>query len=182
LYEVAEAVHTSPDLTALFRAIHQSLSQLMDVSNFFVALCVPGRPNFFTFPYAVSEKDSFEPMEDLSHSLTAYVTRTGKPALIDLATREALIRAGEVKIVGAPAQLWLGVPLKLRDEVIGVASVQSYTDPHRYNEKHVELLSFVSHQIALATERKRAEEQERSITRVCAPWWRPPTNSFISRI
>jgi PAS domain S-box-containing protein len=158
LYEVTEAVHTSPDLPALFQAIRHSLGRLMDVSNFYVALCVPGRPNFYTFPYGVSEQDTFAPVEDLSGSLTAYVTRTGKPALVDMAAREALIRAGEVKQVGAPALLWLGVPLKVRDEVIGVASVQSYTDPHRYNEKHIELMSFVSNQIALATERKRAEE------------------------
>jgi PAS domain S-box-containing protein len=46
--------------------------------------------------------------------------------------------------------------------VIGALVVQSYTDETRFNERDLEMLAFVSGQIGLAVERKRAEERVRT--------------------
>ena len=159
LYEVAESVHTSTDLPTLFGSIHRSLGKLIDVRNFYIALREPGGENIFSFPYYVDEVESFTPTEDLTGSLTAYVAKYGKPQLIDEEKHLDLIRAGEVKMVGVPSVIWLGVPLKIGENVIGVAVVQDYKDPTRYNAEHIELMSFISKQIASATERKRAQEK-----------------------
>ncbi|MCP4371143.1 MAG: PAS domain S-box protein, partial [Deltaproteobacteria bacterium] len=53
---------------------------------------------------------------------------------------------------------WLGVPLIIRDEVIGVVAVQSYLDADLYDEKDLQVLSAISDQMALAIHRKRAED------------------------
>jgi PAS domain S-box-containing protein len=161
LYEVAEAVHTSTDLPTLFGSIHRSLGRLIDVRNFYIALCEPGGENIFSFPYYVDEAESFTSIEDLTGSLTAYVAKYGKPALLNEQDHFNLIRAGEVKMIGVPSAIWLGVPLKIGDNVIGVAVVQDYKDPTRYNKEHIDLMSFISQQIALATERKRAQDKLR---------------------
>jgi diguanylate cyclase (GGDEF)-like protein/PAS domain S-box-containing protein len=55
-------------------------------------------------------------------------------------------------------KVWLGVPLKVEDRVIGAIVVQSYTNPELYSEKDIGLLEFVSFQVATALERKKAEE------------------------
>ncbi len=162
VYEIAQATHLSHDLPSLFHSIHQALGKLLDARNFFVALREPGSADLFSFPYAVSERDSFEAVEDLTGSLTAYVARLGRPLLVDAAGHAALIQAGAVRLLGVDAASWLGVPLVVNTEILGVAVLQSYTDPHCYTQRHVELMSFVSGQIALATERKRAEEALRS--------------------
>ena len=53
---------------------------------------------------------------------------------------------------------WLGVPLKIGEQTIGVLAVQTYTEGVRYGEEDKDILTFVSTQAALAIARKRAED------------------------
>ena len=52
----------------------------------------------------------------------------GAPLRADNAEIEALEQAGEIAPgrMGSPATSWLGVPLIVGDEVIGLVTVQSY--------------------------------------------------------
>ena len=90
------------------------------------------------------------------NSLTGEVIIKRKPVL--LTDNMLLERAAKKQVVGTVPKIWLGVPLIIRDEVIGVVSVQSYSDPQLYNEKDLQVLSLVSGQMALAIHRKRAED------------------------
>ena len=83
------------------------------------------------------------------------VFRSGQPMLLD---REQQIA---MRVVGEPAEVWCGVPLRVRDKVIGVMAVQDYFDPQGYSEKDLALLTSVSEQVALAIERRQYEEQIR---------------------
>ncbi len=47
----------------------------------------------------------------------------------------------------------------VKGEVIGVMAVKSYTNAVKYNQSHVELLSFVSDTIATAIHKKQAENE-----------------------
>ena len=60
-------------------------------------------------------------------------------------------------MVGSPSVDWLGVPLKKQGQAFGVLVVQSYDPAVRFAEADKDMLTFVSHQIAAALERKRAE-------------------------
>jgi PAS domain S-box-containing protein len=61
-------------------------------------------------------------------------------------------------MLGTLSKIWLGIPLKIESEVIGVIAVQSYTDASLYTEKDMKILEFVSDEIATAIQRKRAED------------------------
>jgi len=52
---------------------------------------------------------------------------------------------------------WVGVPLVIRDEVIGVLTVDK-TEPNYYDEHHVELLQAFANQVTLAIENARLYE------------------------
>ncbi|MDY7040734.1 MAG: GAF domain-containing protein, partial [Chloroflexota bacterium] len=52
---------------------------------------------------------------------------------------------------------WMGTPLVIRDETIGVLTVDK-TVPHYYTEKHLELLETFANQVALAIEKARLYE------------------------
>jgi PAS domain S-box-containing protein len=69
-----------------------------------------------------------------------------------------LAEKGEVEPIGSPSADWLGVPLKTPERTIGVLVAQSYTEGVRYHEEDRNILQFVSTQVAVAIERKRAEE------------------------
>jgi PAS domain S-box-containing protein len=94
--------------------------------------------------------------------LTEYVLRTGEPLLADEDVHRELQRRGEADLIGAPSIQWLGVPLKIGATTIGVLAVQTYTEGVRYGEAEERVLEFVSTQIAMAVERKQAEETLRA--------------------
>ena len=63
-----------------------------------------------------------------------------------------------IENIGPLAVSWLGVPLKVDGETIGLIAVQSYSDRIRLTEEHKEILQYVSAQVAMAIQRKRAED------------------------
>lgn len=97
----------------------------------------------------------------MGRSCTDYVYRTGRAMLIPQKTFDQLTAQGEVELVGTPSPSWLGAPLRTPAATIGVLVVQHYGDENAYIERDLEFLSSVGGQIAIAIERKRAEEKVR---------------------
>jgi diguanylate cyclase (GGDEF)-like protein/PAS domain S-box-containing protein len=159
LFQVSEVAHTAPNLDDLYRAVHRIVGELMDATNFYIALYEDGSDSL-TFPYFVDEKDE-RPESTSRRGLTWYVLRTGKPLLANPNRFADMVRQGEVEPVGAPSLDWLGVPLNARNQTIGVIGVQSYSEHLRYGEKEMEILNFVSQHVASAIETKRQEEELR---------------------
>ena len=165
LYRITQAASTAENLHELFRSIHGIVGELMPAKNFYIALHEPGADSL-TFPYFVDEEEDPPGPQPLGRGLTEYVLRTGKPLL---ATPEAfgeLLRAGEVEQIGPNSIDWLGVPLAVKDRIFGVLVVQSYEEGVRYREEEKDLLRFVSSQIAMVIDRRRAEESLRESERV----------------
>ncbi|MCK4358181.1 MAG: PAS domain S-box protein [Candidatus Cloacimonetes bacterium] len=156
LYNIADAVHTTKDLNELFKFIRKYLNEVLDTTNCYVAL-YDKETDTISLPFQVDEKDKFNSFP-VGKTFTSYVIRTSRPLLATEEVQKEMIQAGEVEAIGTPSKVWLGVPLKLEGEVIGVVAVQSYTDPLLYTEKDVEILEFVSGQVAIAIERKKVEK------------------------
>jgi diguanylate cyclase (GGDEF)-like protein/PAS domain S-box-containing protein len=161
LYNISKSANSAISLDQLYPLIHQELGSIIDTTNFYIALVDEKEDKIF-FPYHVDEKDDNFPIINFStaKTLTAYVIKTGKPLLNDNNQYKEMIAQGVLSPWGSttPQSIWLGVPLKIEDKTIGVIAVQSYTNPHLYSEKDIELLEFVSSQVATAIERKRTEE------------------------
>lgn len=157
LRDITRAIHTSENLDRLFETIHQILGRIIDVTNFYIGL-YEKETNTICFPFFRDEMDTLEVwgVDYLkTDSLTSEVFRAGKPILLKKEDLEA--RAREKRLIGTQPQIWLGVPLMTRTEPTGVMVVQSYSNPHLYTQRDVDILYSVSEQVALAVERKRAE-------------------------
>src|SRR5207247_3760064 len=72
-----------------------------------------------------------------------------------------LEQRGYVELIGAPSIDWLGVPLTIGDNTMGVLVAESYAEGVRYGETDKSILQFVSAQVAMAIDRKRGEERLR---------------------
>ena len=159
LYSISDAVNATQDLDALYRTIHETLGTVIDVTNFFIAI-VDQRKRTVNFPYHVDtvNKD-FSPLTDFdtNSSLAGLVVSLKKPVLLHAAElQERALRQG----IGGPRPLiWMGVPLLIRDEIIGVIAVQHYTDAEIYDAADLRLLTAISQQTAIAIDRKRSLEK-----------------------
>src|SRR5438445_1667481 len=119
-YRIADAANTAADLATLLRRIHEIISELMPAKNFYISVIDPATETL-SFPYFVDEVDRQDPPRRLRKGLTEYVLRTGQPLLATPSVYESLVARGEVELIGAPSIDWLGVPLKVQDQTIGVA-------------------------------------------------------------
>ena len=155
LYRISSAVNTSGELSELIEFIRIELGQLIDTHNFYVAMYDKDKHEL-TLPFLLDEKDSFQTFP-AGKTLTAYVIQQKKSMLLPITKVKELTENGIVDSVGTPSKVWLGCPLIVNNEVIGVIAVQDYTNENAYNESHKELLEFVSGQIALALERKQSD-------------------------
>lgn len=170
-YEISEAVHTTEDLPSLYRRIHRIIQGLMPAKNFYIAL-LDSRTGMISFDYHVDERTPTPQPQPMNTGLTSVVLRTGAPLLVGREVEQRKERVGrEVKIPGVettsyvesgiPAAIWLGIPLRFQNQAFGVLAVQDYRDEQAYGEEAKQLLTFVAGQIALAIQRKRAEQNLR---------------------
>ena len=73
-----------------------------------------------------------------------------------------LSETGEIDLIGALREDWLGVPLNSDDgRTVGVLAVQSYLPTFSYTEQDEELLAFVGQHVGVALSRARAIEETR---------------------
>ena len=159
VYRISHTAHGADNLQELLRAIHEIVGELMPANNFYVSL-YNAEKNQLEFPYFVDEIDlscDVRPRK-LRKGLTEYVLRTGQPLLATPEVYERLVNLGEVELIGAPSIDWLGVPLKVKDRSIGVVVTQTYSQGVRYGQSELDMLTFVSSQMAMAIERKRIED------------------------
>jgi len=160
MYAISQAAILSDDLDDLYEAIHHTLGELMPVENFFIALYDPV-DEMVTYPYFHDLKDEIPAPNKAGRGLTGYVLRTGKTLFASPEVFQKLLQEGEVELVGANSVDWLGVPLISKEKSIGAMVTQTYTEGIRFTQAHADLLTFVSTQVAMAIESKRAQEQIR---------------------
>ncbi len=158
--DIVHALNQTANLDQLLTRIHQALKHILPAENCFVALHDQQR-DVFEFPFFADEYDAAPPPQKVGRSCTAYVFRTGKANLIPQSEFDSLVELGEVELVGSPSPSWLGVPLKTPTATIGVLVVQHYQHENAYDHRDLEFLDSVGGHIALAIERRRAEEELR---------------------
>ncbi len=133
LYAISEAAHATEDLLALFQRVHQIIGEWLPAENFCVALYDQQRDQL-SFPYHIDDRRQPHTVD----RNCAEIVRSGQPLLLN--------------IEGAPS--CLGVPLNSQNGTIGALLVKS-SGGERYTEHDLELLQFVSAQVAAAIERKQ---------------------------
>src|SRR5207249_1937694 len=103
--------------------------ELMYAENFFIAI-LDQETRILSFPYYVDEHGDQPPVPQPLQNFrggTSYVLRTGNAQHSPRAVAEDLMHRGEVELVGAMSEDWVGVPLKLGDKTLGALVIQTYS-------------------------------------------------------
>lgn len=160
LYRIADVASATTDMQAFYAAMHRIVGELMDASNFFIAL-YDEPAQMVSFPYYADEFDPPPAPSKSPRGLTEYVLRTGQPQHITAETYHVLIQRGNIEQIGSPYVDWLDAPLKAGGHTLGVLVVQSYAEDITYSDRDLELLTFISQHIATALSRAYAIEETR---------------------
>jgi diguanylate cyclase (GGDEF)-like protein len=147
--------HESDDDARFYADVHSIVGELIDARNFYIALW-DERTDETSFPYSVDERTPARPPRAAGQGLTEYVLHSGEPLLATESVMRELNALGATLPGQQPASCWLGVPMRVEADPVGVIAVQSYRPDVRYTPRDLELLSFVGTHIAAAIGRRRA--------------------------
>jgi len=154
LYTISDAVLTTRNEEELFGIFKDQLGTLLDTTNFYIAF-YDEDTGMITNAKASDEKDTIESWP-AARSLTGIVIQQNKPLLLTFDKIYELKDQGIIDIIGTPAQAWLGVPLEADGKATGAFVIQNYTDSNAYSAKDVDMLEFISNQISISIQRKKA--------------------------
>ncbi|WP_299528188.1 PAS domain S-box protein [uncultured Lutibacter sp.] len=157
ILNISNASQKDSDLVEFIGIIQKELGRVIDTSNFFVAL-YNEETDTFKLPYFKDVQDKMTKFP-VGKTMTGLVIKKGVSLLLDKEAVNKLVKNKEVDKIGFDSEIWLGVPLKTKDKIIGALVVQSYTNPTAFAEKDKEVLEIISHQISLSIERKNNEEE-----------------------
>ncbi len=158
LLEIMQGLTVTDDLHDYLEIVHHAIGKVIKAKNFFVALNSK-TTGVFNLAYLVDEFDQQVSSYEMGKTLSAYVYRNSKPYLFNPQSFDDLRQQGLVEMVGAYSPSWLGVPLIVSNETIGVMVVQDYETENQYSQHDVDILTSISGGVAQAIRRKSAETE-----------------------
>ena len=147
---VGQALASQLELEALVDLVGERMRETFRADIVYVALLDP-RTELVEFPYhfELGKRLTQEPMAP-GEGLTGRIMQTGSPLLLN--SVEAL---AEPAMVGTPCRSYLGVPILLGEEAIGVISIQSTEAEARFAPDDVDLLSTLAANVGVAINNAR---------------------------
>ncbi|WP_083422012.1 PAS domain S-box protein [Arsenicibacter rosenii] len=159
-YSIANWTMNSPNLEDLYSRIHRELGNIIDARNFFIALYDQNK-KYLHFPYYIDEYFTGNmrfTKRRLGTGLTEYTIRANKPLFLYEKDIRQLADDHEIDLYGQKQpKVMLTAPLRIDDQITGIIGVKSYADERKYGPRDLELLEFISGQVALAIARKQDE-------------------------
>lgn len=148
-------------LQRIYRAAADTMRELMDTSNMFIAL-YDEESETITFPLGYENgrevpEDAKRPGHYLAprrlgerKGLTDWVIRHREPLLIKENFAEWARSQPDIEVFDIGTQCWLGAPMLLRNKVLGVIALQNFQEPRVFDEGHRDLLVTIASQAAVA--------------------------------
>ncbi len=187
LNELAQALTARLTVEEVLEQTYHGAEQLLEVPNFYIAF-YDAEEDWVSFPFVIEngERKEWSP-RPMGAGLTEYIIRHHRPVL--LADAAEVLNEGyqdEIESIGTEAHSWLGVPMSVGDEVLGVLTIQSYDAAYLYDDHDLSLLSAIAGQTAISLRSARLYEQaeqrarlERQIYQITTRMRRSPDVSSI---
>jgi signal transduction histidine kinase/CheY-like chemotaxis protein len=180
---ISQALASQLNLKELIDLVGDQMRYLFKANIVYLAM-LDKKTRTITFPYQFG--DNLPPMK-LGDGLTSQILLTGAPLLIN---KEVKSRTEELGIehIGIPAASYLGVPIPVGDEVIGVLSVQSTVEENRFDERDQGLLSTIAASVGVAIRKAKLFEevkqarQEAEAARKTAEQANEAKSAFLSTV
>ena len=148
---ISRALVAQLDFDALVALVGEQIRQTFRADIVYVAL-LDREAKMINFPYAYG--DDLSPLK-LGEGLTSRIIRTGEPLLINEDVTGSYEQLG-LEEVGLRAASYLGVPIAVGDEAIGVISVQSTTEQGRFGPDDLRLLTTIAANVGVAIQNAEA--------------------------
>ena len=152
LYNISSAALKQYDIKEIYPIIVHELNKIWDTNNFFIAL-YDKTSETLSLPFFADEKDNFYEIPT-KKTITGWVIHNNKSVLLKENDLKVLEESGDIDLIGTPCKIWMGVPLKVENNIIGVMCLQDYHDENKFSHDDLYVLDFIANQIAIALQRR----------------------------
>ncbi|MCB9231568.1 MAG: PAS domain S-box protein [Bacteroidia bacterium] len=164
IFNISERANQTDDLDSLFRYMAEEIMGIFDTRNIYILLYDEWNENV-KFPIYIDEefpegRKLEGPKSRIKGGLTEYTIKSGTPKLFSRAEIQTLMDAGELNPIGDIPTVWMGLPLKFGEKIFGLIALQDYEIEALFDEKDLDLMKFISREIASILERR---EQRREL-------------------
>ena len=159
--EIGRGLAQQLEFDAIIELVGERVREQFDATSMFIATYDPAT-DLMTFRYELDEgrRVTTDPIP-LGAGLTSEVIRRRAP--VRLGTYEELTALGAIQS-GVDAASWLGVPILVADEVLGVLALESL-EQHKFDDSTQRLLATVASSMGVALKNARLfDETKRLLT------------------
>ncbi len=142
---ISKALASQLDADELIQFVGDQMKDLFRANIVYLAL-LNKKTRMIDFAYQYGEA---MPSRVVGDGLTSKILLSGEPLLINKDVEEVTEEMG-IQRMGVPAASYLGVPIPVGDEIIGVLSVQSTEQENRFDESDQRLLSTIAASVGVA--------------------------------
>jgi PAS domain S-box-containing protein len=154
LNEMGQVLSSLLDANEIIENIYKYSSRFFDTTNFYVALYDPNSDELsFPLAYKAGVREEWATRKP-RNGMTEYVLMNKKSLLISERVEE-IVQDLKIQSQQAKSKSWLGVPLLVANQSIGVISVQDYSHTHTFDEHIRDLLEAIASQSAIAIQNAR---------------------------
>ncbi|PKP51030.1 MAG: hypothetical protein CVT95_01840, partial [Bacteroidetes bacterium HGW-Bacteroidetes-12] len=157
---IANIITQTVEAEVLYEQIRQELGKVINTNVFIVSYALDKNTLAFPYYYDVTQNGRiFIPPRTNKKGINEYFLKQKTSKILYREDLDGILKQNKYQLLGKKAQVFVGVPLKIKNKTIGVLSVQSYTNRDEFSEKTVEILDFISGALALAVQRKYDEQK-----------------------
>ena len=157
LFDIGLTVTSGLDMDQVLRTLLKKCQQVLPIEAFYIAVLDPDT-GLLHHPLAYDMGDFPQiPPRDINKDpgLSGYIVHTRQTLYIpDLLVPEAIKTFQIFRTSGTPTRSFVGVPMVIGEQVVGVISIQSY-QPNAYDASQIRLLETIGTQAAVAIENSR---------------------------
>ncbi len=160
LYEIGKAIASTLEIDDLLDLIYRHLSQIISCDAYFVSLYLP-EDHLLDIKLLIDQGKRYAPEKaSASEGLSSWIVKNRRPLLIQDLRKEINSLPVKPTMVGNKklSRSWLGVPMQIEDDLIGLLAVASY-QPNVFDEMDQLLLEQIAQQAALSIQNARIHEE-----------------------
>jgi diguanylate cyclase (GGDEF)-like protein/putative nucleotidyltransferase with HDIG domain len=158
LNEIGRALSSALTVDELLERMHAEIQKVIDARNFYIALYDLTRGDVAFELEVMNGQFLPKRRRRARNGLTEYILRTRKPLLIREKFDQVMQELGVEP--GRTARSYCAVPILLHGEGVGVMGIVNYEETAAFDQEHVEVMTILAAQAAVAIENARLFGQE----------------------
>ena len=157
ILKISNSVRISTNIKQLYRDIYKNLTSLINTNDFTISLILD-KKNIKEYNYSSSKK-AFEENSPIKGNIVEPILKNKKPLIYCQEQIEYLKEKKEILSTNESPNSYIGSPLIITKEIIGVISIKSFDENIIYNDEDLNILNFISDQIAMAIDKVKSVEE-----------------------